>query len=89
MRNVNELIFDSIRKFGEKKAVEDGKNFLTYRKLGDISGAVGTFLSKEFFRKPVIVMCDRNIESFVMILGVVLSGIDIPNKACQNRQDVI
>ena len=74
MRNVNELIFDSIRKFGEKKAVEDGKNFLTYRKLGDISGAVGTFLSKEFFRKPVIVMCDRNIESFVMILGVVLSG---------------
>lgn len=51
MKNVNELIVNSVIKFGEKIAVEDESNALTYKQLGMLAGAVGTFLSgKVFFR---------------------------------------
>lgn len=90
MKNINELIMNSVRKFGEKRAVEDESNVLTYKQLGMLAGTVGTFLSgKGFFQKPIIVLCNRNIESVVMLLGVVLSGnIYVPIDISQPKERI-
>lgn len=75
MRNVLELLDDSLRAYGDKTAFIDERNKITYSELIRKVRSIATFiLSRALEHKPIVVITRRNIESVVMLLGVMYSG---------------
>lgn len=68
---------NSANSWGEKTALADDKNSLTFAQWNQYSRNIGTAISQvteKALRKPVLVFVDRRIEGLVGFMGVVQSG---------------
>ena len=68
---------NSANSWGEKKALADDKNSLTFAQWNQYSRNIGTAISQvtdKALRKPVLVFVDRRLEGLVGFMGVVQSG---------------
>lgn len=74
--NVLDYLDNSVRLYGEKLALSDSKNQVTYNELNEKARAVGSALMAKSATKnsPVVVFIDRNIESVISFMGIVMSG---------------
>ncbi|MFD1178851.1 AMP-binding protein [Paenibacillus puldeungensis] len=74
-KNVVDLLSESADRVPEKLALCDNIKAISYRELKCLAENIGTKLAEsKSIRKPVIVFCDREVESVVSFWGVVHSG---------------
>ncbi len=74
--NVLDYLDNSVAQYGEKIALSDSKNQVTYNQLGSLSDSIGTAVIEKCKSKnaPVVVFIDRNIESVISFMGIAKSG---------------
>lgn len=74
--NVLDYLDNSVRLYGDKLALSDSKNQVSYNELNDRSDAIGTAVIEKCKSKnaPVVVFIDRNIESVISFMGIAKSG---------------
>lgn len=75
--NILTYLENSANSWGEKTALADDKNSLTFAQWNQYSRNIGTAISQvteKALRKPVLVFVDRRIEGLVGFMGVVQSG---------------
>lgn len=75
--NILTYLENSANSWGEKKALADDKNSLTFAQWNQYSRNIGTAISQvtdKALRKPVLVFVDRRLEGLVGFMGVVQSG---------------
>lgn len=75
--NILTYLENSANRWGEKTALADDKNSLTFALWNQYSRNIGTAISQateKALRKPVLVFVDRRIEGLVGFMGVVQSG---------------
>ena len=91
MKNVLDLLENSAKSYGDKTAFIDYDKKVTYAQLVAKSKAVATFiLSKNLRNRPIIVLTRRDIESVILLLGVLYSGnIYLPMDCSQPSERII
>lgn len=75
--NILTYLENSANRWGEKTALADDKNSLTFAQWNQYSRNIGTTISQvteKALRKPVLVFVDRRMEGLVGFMGVVQSG---------------
>ena len=75
--NILTYLVNSANRWGEKTALADDKNSLTFAQWNQYSRNIGTAISQvtdKALRKPVLVFVDRRLEGLVGFMGVVQSG---------------
>lgn len=75
--NILTYLENSANRWGEKTALADDKNSLTFAQWNQYSRNIGTAISQvtdKALRKPVLVFVDRRLEGLVGFMGVVQSG---------------
>lgn len=74
--NVLDYLDNSVKLYGDKLALSDSKNQISYNELNNLSDAIGSAIIKKCNSKnaPVVVFIDRNIESVISFMGIAKSG---------------
>jgi len=74
--NVLDYLDNSVKQYGEKIALSDSKNQVSYNELDLLSDSIGTVITEKCKSKnaPVVVFIDRNIESVISFMGIAKSG---------------
>ena len=76
LTNVLDYLDNSTALYPDKEVFSDSKNSVTYRTLHDLAESVGSAVADCVSTKnsPVVVFIDRNIESLISFMGIVMSG---------------
>lgn len=75
IKNICQLLENSVARFPDKVAFSDNKESVTYAEFSDRAKRVGSFLSKTGKRnKPVAVFIDKSVNCLCGLVGVTYSG---------------
>ena len=76
LTNVLDYLDSSAALYPEKQVFSDSKNSVTYSELYNLAQSVGSAVADCVNTKnsPVVVFIDRNIESLISFMGIVMSG---------------
>lgn len=91
MKNVMDLLEYSARSYVDRIAFIDYEKKITYAELAARSKAVASFIiSKKIRNKPIIVLTRRDVESVILLFGVIYSGnIYIPMDISQPDERIV
>ena len=90
MKNVIDLLEHSAKAYGDRIAFIDYEKKITYSELAERSKKVASIIiSKKIKNKPIVVFTRRDIETIILIFGVIYSGnIYIPVDSSQPDEKI-
>ncbi len=75
MKNILEYLEETVMKYPDKTAVDDGKEQLTWKELQQLARTAGTVLSASVQRrKPVVVLKEKSSRTLAVMFGAVYAG---------------